>query len=162
VGTTVKGQELYAQGTRYDLTAVQDENVLTAPILAPSDSVWKVLPAVFIELGVDPGSVDQQKRIIANTSFVVRHKLGDAQVSKYVDCGSVMGSKTANQATVTLSLVVQVASDSADISQLRTQFSGYATMDAAVANRITCTSTGAIEARILRMVNDELAHRTKH
>jgi len=162
VGTVVKHDELYAPGVTYDLTAVQDRNVLVAPILAPSDSVWKVMPGVFIELGVDPGTVDQRNRVIANTSFVARHTLGDSRVSKYVDCGSVMGAKTADQATVTLSLVVQVVADSGDISQLRTQLGGVATMDGAVANRITCTSTGALEARIARMVNDELAHRTKH
>jgi hypothetical protein len=162
VGTVVKNQELYAPGVTYDLTAVQDKNVLVAPILAPSDSVWKVLPGVFIELGVDPGTLDQRDHVIANTSFVARHTLGDSRVSKYADCGSVMGAKTADQATVTLSLIVQVVADSGDISKLRTQFGGFATMDGAVANRITCTSTGAIEARIARMVNDELAHRTKH
>lgn len=161
VTSVVTANELYVQGVRYDLTQVTDKNVTQIPIVAPVDSVWKVLPGVFIELGVDPGTVDQQQHFIANTSFTARHRLGDANVSKYVDCGSSMSGKTADQATVTMSLVVQVVPDSGDISKLRAQFDGFATMDGAVANRIQCTSTGVLEARIARMVNDELAHRTK-
>jgi len=162
VTSVVKPNELYTPGMRYDLTTVEDKNVMLIPILAPIDSVWKVLPGVFVELGVDPGTVDQSQHYIANTSFAVRRTLGNTRVSKYVECGGTVSGKTADQSSVTLSLTVQVVADSGGISQLRMQFDGFATMDGAVANRIHCASTGQLEARVARMVNDELAHRTKH
>jgi hypothetical protein len=163
VGSNVSSNTIVTPtGGRIVVTSVGDKNVRAVTVLAPVDSVWKVLTGVYIDAGVEIGSVDQQQHYISNTSFVARHSLGGTQVSRYMDCGSIMGAKTADQATVTMSLIVQVVPDSGEISQLRTQFEGYAIMDGAVANRITCTSTGAFEARIARMVNDELAHRTKH
>jgi len=162
VTSNVVNSSLQAPGVVYDLTTVEDKNVTKRAILAPLDSVWRVLPGVFIEIGIDPGTVDQKEHLIANTSFVARHMLGGSRVSRYMDCGMVMGTKTADQSTVTMSLIVQAVSDSVETSQLRFQLSGYATMDGAVANRITCVSTGALESRVATMVNDELAHRAKH
>lgn len=162
VSSTVNNSSVQAQGVRTDLTTVEDRNVTKTAILAPIDSVWRVLPSVFIEVGIDPGTVDQKQHIIANTSFPARHTLGDSRVSRYVDCGSIMGTKTADQSTVTMSFIVQAVADSAETSQLRFQFSGYATMDGAVANRISCVSTGVLEARVAKMVNEELAPRVKH
>lgn len=162
VTTVVKPNEFYTQGTRYDLTTSEEKNVIVLPILSPADTVWTVLPSVFIELGVDPGTVDQQQRYIANTSFMARRTLGNVRLSRYIDCGGTVSGKTADQATVTLSLTVQVVADSGGVAQLRTQFDGSATLDGAVANKIHCATTGALESRIARMVTDDIARRKKN
>ena len=159
VDTEVKPNELYAPGASYDLTLVKDKEVHVNSILSPLDSVWKVLPSVFLELGIDPGTVDERQHYVANTSFKLHRSLGDARISKYLDCGSTISGKTADEAEIVMSLTVQVVADSSDLSTLRSQVLGDAFLQGVTANKIQCATTGLLEERIAHMVNDALAHR---
>ena len=161
VTQVVQNQQLNSAGTQYDLTTIEDHDVMITAILAPMDSVWRVLPGVFLELGVEPGTVDQQRHYIANTSFTVRRSLGGKRLSLYVDCGSTVAGPTADHVAVTMSLTVQVVRDSSELSHLRTQLNAYAIQEGTAGIRMHCGTTGALEDRISRMVNDDLKARAK-
>jgi hypothetical protein len=163
VGSVQQDQRLKTSDAgAYSTTSMESRDVMTATVAAPLDSVWHVLGSVFLELGIEPGTVNNEEHYIANTSFLVSRKLGGVSISKYLDCGSSATGPLAQQASITMSLSVQVATtDSADVSQLRSQVNGYAVAEGAVAARALCGSTGQLEARIARMVNDALAHRSK-
>ena len=161
--TTTNQSETFTSGaSQYDVSSKEQKDVMEQTILAPIDSAWRALPGVFLELDVEPGTVDQKTHVISNTSFVVRHTLGGAPLSRYVNCGSSISGPAANQMKVTLSLVVQVvASDSNGVSKLRSQVDGWGVDEAVSSSRVHCASTGGLEARIARMLNDEISHRTK-
>jgi len=159
--TRVTSEGLNASGVNYDLTHNEDRTVIRNTILAPLDSVWAELPGVFLELDIEPTTVDQQKHIIANTSFLVRRTLGGVQLNRYVNCGmDVMGPLAAHM-NVTMSLVVQAVPDSAQVTTLRTQMTATGIEAASSSSRVDCASTGSLELRIARMVNDILAKKKK-
>jgi hypothetical protein len=161
VTNVVQNQSLNASGTQYDLTTIEEHDVMIATILAPMDSVWAVLPGVFLELGIEPGTVDQRQHYLANTSFKVRRSIGGKRLSLYLDCGSSVAGPTADHVEVTMSLSVQVVADSSSLSHLRTQLNAYAIQEGTAAIRMHCGTKGGLEERIARMVTDDLNHRAK-
>jgi hypothetical protein len=162
VTSVVQPQQLHANANSYDMTTVEERNGVMSTILAPADSVWAVLGSVFLELAIEPGTVNNQERYIANTSFRVERKLGGVSIAKYLDCGSSATGPVAQQSQITMSLSVQVISDSADVSRLKSQVNAYAVPEGMMSTRTHCASTGQLESRITRMVNDAIAHRTKN
>jgi hypothetical protein len=161
VTSVVQPQQLHANANSYDMTTVEERNIVMSTVLAPADSVWAVLGGVFLELEIEPGTVNNREHYIANTSFRVQRKLGGVSVSKYVDCGSSATGPVAQQSQITMSLSVQVIADSSDVSRLRSQVNAYAVPEGMMSTRTHCASTGQLESRISRMVNDAIAHRNK-
>ena len=161
VTSVVQPQEFHTPTSSYDMTTVEERTVVTSTILAPADSVWAVLGSVFLELGIEPGTVNNQEHYLANTSFRVQRKLGGVSLARYLDCGSSATGPVATQSQITMSLSVQVLYDSAEVSRLKSQVNGYAVAEGAVSARTHCASSGQLEARIARMVNDAIAHRSK-
>jgi len=163
VSTTVSTTTVQTSGgDRVDFSTSEDRDVIEIPVRAPLDSVWRLLPGIFLELGIEPGTVNQSEHYIANTSFVARRTLGGQHLSRYLECGETLGSKTANQAQVRMSVTVQAVANGSGATLLRSQVQGTAVSDGVVTNAIHCATTGGLEARIARMVTDELARRAKH
>ena len=146
-------------GGNYIVNTREDKHVMVMTILAPLDSVWRALPGVFLELGVEPGTIDQQQHVISNTSFKQRRTLGGTKLSKYFDCGYSVVGANADQMVITISLTVQAVRDSVEITSLRTQVTAYGRADATSDPAVNCATTGSLEARVAHMVNDDLAHR---
>ena len=144
------------------LSTKEDRDVIVAVIPAPIDSVWHLLPGIFLELQVEPAQVNNEGFFIANTSFTVRRTLGGERISKYLNCGSSIAGQIADQSQITMSLTVQAVPVGDLVSDLRTQVSAYAVSEGASVGAVACASTGALEARIARMVNDALKRRAKN
>jgi hypothetical protein len=162
VTSTQQNETFISGASQYDVSSKEEKDVMEQPILAPLDSAWRALPGVFLELDIEPGTVDQKNHVISNTSFVVRRTIGGVSLSRYVNCGTSISGPMANQLKVTLSLVVQVvATDSSAVSKLRSQLDGWGVDEGVSSSRIHCGSTGQLEQRIARMVNDDISHRTK-
>ncbi len=161
VTSVVQPQQFKTPSSSYDMTTVETREVVIATILAPADSVWPVVRSVFLELGVEPATVNNQERYIANTSFRLQRQLGGVQISHYLDCGMGALGPVAQQSQITMSLSIQVMNDSAEVSRIKTQVNGYAVPEGVASNRTHCATTGQLESRIARMVTDALAHRAK-
>ena len=159
VTSTVQPHEMAGPGGNYIVNTREDKDVMVTTILAPLDSVWRALPGVFLELGVEPGTIDQQQHVISNTSFKQRRALGGTKLSKYFDCGYSVVGANADQMVITISLTVQAVRDSVEITSLRTQVTAYGRADATSDPAVNCATTGSLEARVAHMVNDDLAHR---
>ncbi len=149
-------------GTADPITSVDSKDVMLATILSPVDSVWNVLGSVFLDLGVEPQTVDPAQHYLANTSFRVPGTLGGVSVSHYLDCGANISGVVAQNSQITMSLTVQVVKDSSSVSTLKSQVDGYAVQRGLQAQKVLCATTGQLEARIARMVTDELKHRGKN
>jgi len=161
VTTTATTRTLDAPGAKIDLSTNEEHNVIQSSILSPVDTVWKVLPGVFLELDVEPNTVDPTTHVIANTQFTVRRSLGGVKLSRYVDCGTNITGAAADQMQVTMSLTVQALGDSGNVTTLRTQVEAHGVAEGTSGVQVTCATTGALEARVARMVNDDIAHRHK-
>jgi hypothetical protein len=162
VSSTQQTETFVSGASQYDVSSKEEKDVMEQTILAPIDTAWRALPGVFLELDIEPGTIDQKTHVISNTSFVVRRSLGGQSLSRYVNCGSTISGPSANQMKVTMSLVVQVvATDSNSVSKLRSQVDGWGVDEGVSSQRVHCASTGALEERIARMVNEDIAHRTK-
>jgi len=159
VSTQVTTQTLQTPGANIDITSTQDRDVITQMMLAPADSVWRQLPGVFLELDIEPTTVDQKDHVIANMSFTVRRSLGGVRLSRYVDCGRNISGAAADQLQILMTLMVQVVADSSQTSTLRSQVQAHGVAEGVSGTQVACASTGALEERIARMVNDALAHR---
>ena len=146
---------------QYDITTVENKTLYVIPMVSPADSVWHVMPAVFLALNIEPKTVNSAQRYIANTSVTVRHNIGQYPVSKYLNCGNSNVGQTANQAEVTMALTVQVA-DSGGRASLQIQYEAYAMLDGYAHNRMQCASTGQMEQLIAKLTNEELARGTTH
>ena len=149
-------------GVTVPITSVESKDVMLATILAPVDSVWNVLGPIFLDLGVEPQTVDQPEHFLANTSFQVHGALGGVNVSHYLDCGSNISGSLVNQGSISMSLTVQVVKDSVASSILKSQVDGFAVQRGLQPQKVHCASTGELEARIARMVRDALTHGAKH
>jgi hypothetical protein len=162
VTTDVKPQVLQAGGNTYDLTTTESKDVMSAPIFAPMDSVWNVLGSIFLDLGIEPVTVDPTLHYMANTSFQVRATLGGVAISHYLDCGSGLNGPVAQQAQLSMSLTVQVIADSSKVSALKSQVTGFAVQRGLQAQKVECASTGQLESRIARMASDAVKHGAKN
>ena len=161
--SSTNAMETNLQGfsSTYNVTALEEKYVMVNLVPAPLDSVWPVLPGVFLELTVEPGTVDQKAHVISNTSFVVHRSLGGVKLSRYVECGRSISGALADQMDITMSLVVQVVADSAQTSKLRTQLVAYGFSQATSGVRVHCSTTGALESHIAKMATDAVARRAK-
>ncbi|HUO51236.1 MAG TPA: hypothetical protein VMT93_01845 [Gemmatimonadaceae bacterium] len=164
VSTTIEPGRIDSQLTMADPSVPfyqsEDHPVMSDSILAPLDTVWMVLPGVFAELGVEPNVIEQKPHVIANLQFTVRRTLGDVRISKYLDCGKGINGPVADQMQITMSLVVQAVGDP-PVTALRTQILAHGVPEALSGNQVNCSTTGALEERIARMVNDDITHRRK-
>jgi hypothetical protein len=160
VTTVEQKTTMEVPGNHIDIKTEENRDVIQSVIVAPMDSVWRAVPSVFAELGIEPAQVNQEEHFFANTQFRERHSMGGVRLSRYLDCGSTMGGPTADQAAITMSLTVQVAGDSSHFTHLRIEMHAYAVTEGAVVGRINCASTGQLESRIDRMLKDDVAHRT--
>lgn len=55
------------------------------------DRAFAAYPAVFGELGIEPGIVDAKQHVFGNAGIKMRNSLGRQRLSKYLDCGMTAG-----------------------------------------------------------------------
>jgi hypothetical protein len=73
-----------------ELRVRPSDNVNLVIVVDTITKVWSVLPAAFDSLGltIDPGMVDVNTRTLASGTVKMRRHLGEAPLSRYIDCGS--------------------------------------------------------------------------
>ena len=123
-------------------------------LLVSVDRAWAAYPAVFGELGIEPGIVDAKQHVFGNAGFKTRSSLGRQRLSKYLDCGMTAGMSNADTYDVILRVVSQVIPADVGLSSLRTQVEATAHANAVSGATVRCVSTGALEGRISHMLSE--------
>ena len=123
-------------------------------LLVSVDRAWAAYPAVFGELGIEPGIVDSKQHVFGNAGIKMRSSLGRQRLSKYLDCGMTAGMSNADTYDVILRVVSQVIPADAGLSSLRTQVEATAHANAVSGATVRCVSTGALEGRIAHMLSE--------
>jgi hypothetical protein len=126
-------------------------------LLVGVDKAWAAYPAVFGELGIEPGIVDSKQHVYGNAGIKMRNSLGRLRLSKYFDCGTTAGMSNADTYDVLVRVVSQVLAADAGVSTLRTQVEATAHANAVSGATVRCVSTGALEERIAHMLSEMTA-----
>lgn len=143
-----------ATGSTMSMTQGDDPSKRT--VAAPSARVWDALPAVYQTLGLPITDRNVQSQSIGTTSFKVRRRLGDAPLSRYLDCGDTQGSPSANSYEVLLTVNTRLAPAAGDSTMVSTTVTAQARPVFVSGEYVNCGSTRALEQRFFDLLNVEL------
>lgn len=150
---------------RFDIEVYHQEEAYVARLQASSDSVFLALLDVYPGLGIPILTLDMRRRLVGNTDFGLRRRLAGQRLAIYFDCGRDMTGEYANQWELTLDVVSSAepevqAEDSGRPAGpgtlLRTRARAQATPNDHGLRSVRCTSTGALELHIARLVAAQL------
>lgn len=153
---------------RFDIAVYHQEEAYVTQLRASPDSVFLALLDVYPGLGIQTLTVDTGRRLVGNTDFKLRRRLADQRLATYFDCGRDMTGEYANQWELMLDVVsfaepAEVESEepgqpAGPGALLRTRARAQATPNDRGLRSVRCTSTGALELRIARLVAAQLEH----
>jgi hypothetical protein len=143
-------------GSTMSLTSGDDPSQRT--IAAPVSRIWDALPAVYETLGLPITDRNVQAHSMGTTSFMVRRRLGDAPLSRYLDCGDTQGSPSANSYEVVLSVATSLTPATNDSTAVSTNVTAMARPVFVSGEYVNCGSTRALEKRFFDLLSVELRH----
>jgi hypothetical protein len=129
---------------------ILDDPTVGEPIAAPSGQAYQALIAVYSELGIPATVVNPNTGLVASVDRRVFGRLGGTNLSRFLSCGESMTGARADQDRIVLSVVSRVRPDGADKSRVETRVVATATGVGGTSDRMPCTTTGELEARIHR------------
>lgn len=142
-----------APGTR--LRVEGQAVVVGGTVAAPVDSAWKAVLAVYQELGIEPSILITDSRTIGNQSLKLRRVLGGVPLSRYLNCGAGTGvGPNADYYKVEMSVVTYLSANTDAATDVRTRVDATATPVSVASNQVVCNSTGVLEQRIVKMLQE--------
>jgi hypothetical protein len=136
------------------MNATTDAKV-TRVTAAPAD-VWRVLPGVFDSFAIPLSSVDDKTRVLGNTGFNLRRKLGSIPLPRLIDCGTTQGGPSAETYDIRLSVLTQVTAGENGGSSITTTVDAMGRPVAFSGEYVRCTTTGSLETRIIDAIQAQL------
>ena len=136
----------------------QTESPSQRTIGAPAARIWNALPAVYQTLGLPITDRNAEARTMGTTSYKIRRKLGNAPLSRYLDCGSTQGSPSADSYEVLLNVSTQLLPASGDTTAVSTTVNAMARPVFVSGEYVNCGSTRALEKRFFELLSVELSH----
>lgn len=124
-------------------------------IAAPVDSAWKAVLGVYQELGIEPSIYITDARTIGNQSLKIRRVLGGVSLSRYLNCGAGTGvGPNADYYNVAMSVMTTLTANTSGATNVVTRVDATAKPLSVGSNPVVCTSTGALERRIVKMLQE--------
>jgi hypothetical protein len=136
------------------MSATTDAKVTTLAF-APAD-VWRVLPGVFESFAIPLSSIDDKTRVLGNTGFNIRRRLGSIPLPRLIDCGTTQGGPSAETYDIRLSVLTQVRAADGGSSSIITTVDAMGRPVAFSGEYVRCSSTSALETRIADAVKAQL------
>ena len=129
-----------------------DPRVRRDSVPAPLESVWRILPAVYADLGIADAGADTAQQVYGNPDFTPR-RIGGERLSRYIDCGTgITAMPKADEYEVTMSVLTRVAAAAPGETALTTVVMARARARGHSANAVYCQSTGALETQVMARV----------
>lgn len=155
-GSTSGPTRVLATGAGAEIQIAEDAPVVRTVPAAP-EQVWAALPSVFQAVGITGGAAESGARIYGNRKLVVRRRLADQPVSRYLTCGRTSsGHAAADIYRIHLSVVTSVQPAAGGGSQLQTEVTASAqNTEGTSTTPVRCASTGALEERIARLAGGQ-------
>jgi hypothetical protein len=136
------------------MSSTSDAKV-TRVAAAPAD-VWRVLPGVFDSFAIPLSSVDDKARVLGNSGFNLRRRLGSVPLPRLIDCGTTQGGPSADTYDIRLSVLTQVSPAEGGGSSIITTVDAMGRPVAFSGEYVRCTSTGSLETRIADAIQAQL------
>jgi hypothetical protein len=124
-------------------------------LLVGVDKAWAAVPAVYGEIGIEPTLVDSKQHVFGNAGANYRRNLASQRMSRYFDCGSTAGMANADNYDLLIRVITQIIPADGDLSKVRTQVEATGHQTATSGQVVRCSSTGALEEKIARMISDQ-------
>ena len=155
-GVTTKGDAPDVFVTRLRRDAV----VFARNYPMPADRVWRVIPAVFRDLGFQGGpSEHAASRVYLTPELVIRQQLftGEAN-SLYLDCGNTpTGRPAADEYVVRFAVLLRVRPVTADTSRVELLVDGRAhDRTQSSVTTMSCSGTGKLEESFMAQIGKRL------
>lgn len=129
----------------YDIRLRRDPSSAVPLAGASAEQVWRLLPAVYDELGIPLRHIDPATRTLGNRS-VTSSRVGGERIAAFLRCGSQgMGPGGTGGYQLRLSVLTTVE-DREGGAAVRTEVNGTAA--GATSASVTCASSGALERRV--------------
>jgi hypothetical protein len=109
--------------------------------------VWAVMPAVYdsVGLSIDPNLMDFKTRQISSGTIKIRRHLGEAALSKYLDCGGTQIGPSADSYEIMLSVTTRLVPQPAGATGVSTVVEAAGKPINFAQAYTPCTSTGRLE-----------------
>lgn len=130
---------------------------VAATVKSAPSVVLPILRDTYSELGIEPKVFDAASGAVGNRYFSKSYRLGDAPLSRYLDCGGTLTGPAADNYKITMS-VVSVVRPNGTGSRIETLVSARAD-DAASSNTRSCSTNGTLEAELYRVLLRRLGDR---
>lgn len=146
-GSTVRIET--AHGTtevRIDPTRARAHTTLVS---LPPARAWAALPAAYAALGLPAGAGDEAAGHSVVGPLHLARGLSGVRLSRYLDCGATVSIPNADAYAVTLRLDTRLVPAGAAATRVETLLQGSARPMDTAGDRVTCTSTGVLERRLV-------------
>lgn len=118
-------------------------------VRAPANEVWKALPTVLSDLGLEVNFLEPETKRMGACYQKVRVRLAKETLSTYVDCGDSRGLPNADRYEVAMTVLVSVSATSPTTTKAYVFVLGVGLdTSGAASKRLWCFSKGALEDRI--------------
>jgi hypothetical protein len=121
------------------------------------DPTWLALRAVYDSLGIAITTIDSKNHVMGNPNVKLRRRLGNVALSKYINCGNTQGAPSADTYEIILSVLTTLRREG-EGTMILTTVEGQGRPITISGDYTRCSSTSALEARIVDMVNAALKH----
>jgi hypothetical protein len=155
VGTTTRPETVRvvdSSGAGATLTVTTQTRASAINVPATVEQVWRVLPAVYEELGLPVRQMNSSTHVIGNPGFSARRQIGRVPLTRYFDCGRTQDRPSAETYELQISVLTQVQRGESEGSILSTSLQATARPVNFPTGAVQCTSTGALEARLAEAV----------
>jgi hypothetical protein len=145
--------------TQSGLRVVSSTTSRVDTLWTPLDRVWKVLPAVYATLEIPIERFDSDANEIGNSSLKLYRRLGKFPLTRYIDCGTTQIGPNADSYEVLLTVLTKVQKSKSDTSNttVATTVEAMARPIQFRGDYVRCSSKGALEARLMEVLNVHLA-----
>jgi len=126
-------------------------------IQAAPSRVFEAVRVAYTDLGVPITTADAATGRLGNTNFTKTRTFGNEPLSTYLNCGDTIAGPAADTYRVYISLLSAVRPDGLGGSELETAITAEArNMEGTTADRVACGTTGRLEERIQKLVQQKL------
>ncbi len=133
-------------GTGTEVRLSSDIRSIEGEILAPRDSVWSALPAMWQALGIPVASIDRARGTLRSGRFRAPHSLGGKSLRELVDCGYSVTGPRADIWEVSMEIMTVVQPANSARTRIATQIiSDARPRDGTSTQGVSCGSLGELE-----------------
>jgi hypothetical protein len=150
--TTPRQAKIFQSAEGGTLLGEQPRGV-AATIAAPPATVWTAAKQVYASFDIPVTTENPAAHQLGNADFYKSRQLGGKPMTQFVDCGSGMDGPKASSYRIYMSLLTSVVTDGKGGTTIQATFVPTGQdMGGSSADRLTCATTGKLEALFLQKV----------